>query len=282
MPSFKHFCIWDNEVQLLINDIEANDIVKYLSKEVRDWLYWDGCLIYAENEFGTLHSEASNSLKTKGRFADMGEPSMLGHIMLALEGLGNAFCEYFKDDSNEEANKLLRLMFDEFILLALRNHRPFIRNRAIVTNNLDLNKLELKTVNTGQKSLKAFSVFIVSELENIKKELKKSDDDESYAVISDINQFIIYRKEYEKLEFTATSTPRLSRSPQLISKSIGSQSSASSINSVSVAQSPIVAKKPTLNLLSSLSNFKLYDSGATKKADNKDEVPKTDFVLKLK
>jgi hypothetical protein len=280
MPAFTHFSIWDNELRVLLNEIDANDTISYLSKEIREWLYWDGCLIYTENETKSLHSEASAFLKSKGRFADMSEQSMTGHMMLALDAFGTTFCEYFKHESNEEANKILKAIFDRFILLALRNHKLFIQKRALVTNQLELQKLEVQKDTNEKKGYKTFTVFIIQELENIKKELSKTDKDENFALISDINQFIDYRKEFERFEFNVSATPRLSRSPHLSSKSITALSSSGSSKPLTGTESPILPKKASQGLMARFSRLKIFDTDAA----NKKEAPPPNndkYLLKL-
>lgn len=282
MPAFTHFSIWDNELRVLLSEIESNEKVKYLKDEICEWLYWDGCLIYTENELRSLHSEASAFLKAKGRFADMSEQSMTGHMMLALDELGTTFCEYFKHDSDEEVNKILKVTFDRFILLALRNHKLFIQKRAIVTNQLDLNKLDVQKDTNGKKGFKVFTLFIFQGLEAIKKELAKADDDENSALISDINQFIDYRKEFEGVEFKLSATPRLSRSPHLSNKSITALPSSDSSTPLTATDSPILPKKTPLGIMSRLSTFKLYDKSAAEKKKEEVAPRERNFLIKLK
>jgi hypothetical protein len=289
MPRFTHFNIWDNDLKDFMNEIESNEALSFLSEEIREWFYWDGCCIYIESELNTLHMEALACVKQFGRFTDMSGPTMEGHVFEALDAVATAFNEYFKDNDDEATNKFLKDAFDKFIVSAIRKHKAFYKGRATIMDKLEPRKLQSpRTKPNGSIELNSITDYLLTGLEGIRDSIVKSQEYKNFDaedLLSDINCFVIYRKEYERFAFDMKSTPRVTRSPILSSKLFSSLQLVSSSSDSSSQQLGIQPSNVTERLMKRLSAFRFFEKKPEVQPDSttkpNDKPTKLDYVPML-
>jgi hypothetical protein len=203
MRTFSTFSVWDDELEILFDNISEQTDLNINKKDLETWFYNEGAIFYNKAEIALITPTIIKSLQNNNTYPKFSYHGILGICFEALGQLGKAFLTQFSPPTNPDGNQehpkrsALKIYFKVFLVDAIANHQIFFEIRAEVTSRLD-DFYRNDSLASKQRDRQA--QFIYNEFE--KEQARQSEGDPEIA--EELSRYLSFIKKFDEVATPTT------------------------------------------------------------------------------